>query len=358
MVAPEFMQAFILLGIVVVLVVVCILFQARPRPEAYSHEELTQIRIDRELAKEEVLEEKAHQLKGRARIHRRNRLILSARKDADLMLQSAQERWDARGRSIYGDAWDDPQDGNLPLRTLFNLPSQEIDLVREEAKRLLQPDWPRSDHFPLPFPPNDRPYADDGPRNGLGVEKRGNGMDGPQIMTAPACRELTYGDSSTLSKTDAYFVDTRFVHLPTPAIVPPLDFARLGNGTHSPSLPEIYQPPTAAAEGATCPKQNPGATTRRKNVHITAGPTTMTTAANDESTINSKQGGPDQSSLALSTSIQDPGLRYPRPPSIPPPKAKRDEEGIPLLGRKSLSARLANFTAAGTTGRVVPIELV
>lgn len=46
------MQAFILVGVVVVFVVVCILFQGRPRPEAYSQEELTQIRIDRELAKE------------------------------------------------------------------------------------------------------------------------------------------------------------------------------------------------------------------------------------------------------------------------------------------------------------------
>lgn len=34
------------------LVVVCALFQKRPRPDAYSHEELSQIRIDRELAKE------------------------------------------------------------------------------------------------------------------------------------------------------------------------------------------------------------------------------------------------------------------------------------------------------------------
>lgn len=43
-------------------------------------------------------------------------MVLTARKDTGRLLQGAQERWDARGRSIYGDAWDDPQDGNVPLR--------------------------------------------------------------------------------------------------------------------------------------------------------------------------------------------------------------------------------------------------
>ena len=63
-----------------------------------------------------MLEEKAQRLKGRARIHRHNRMVLTARKDAGHLMQGAQERWDARGRSIYGDAWDSPQDENLPLR--------------------------------------------------------------------------------------------------------------------------------------------------------------------------------------------------------------------------------------------------
>lgn len=37
---------------VLILVVVCALFLRRSRPNAYSHDELNQIRIDRELAKE------------------------------------------------------------------------------------------------------------------------------------------------------------------------------------------------------------------------------------------------------------------------------------------------------------------
>lgn len=46
------MQAALLVVGLLFLVVVCALFQRRPRPDAYSHEELSQIRIDRELAKE------------------------------------------------------------------------------------------------------------------------------------------------------------------------------------------------------------------------------------------------------------------------------------------------------------------
>lgn len=46
------LQAALLVVGLFFLVVVCALFQRRPRPDAYSHEELNQIRIDRELAKE------------------------------------------------------------------------------------------------------------------------------------------------------------------------------------------------------------------------------------------------------------------------------------------------------------------
>lgn len=52
MVESGFQQAVLLVVGLLVLVVVCTLFQGRPRPDAYSQEELGQIRIDRELAKE------------------------------------------------------------------------------------------------------------------------------------------------------------------------------------------------------------------------------------------------------------------------------------------------------------------
>lgn len=51
MVETDLQAALLVVGLIF-LVVVCALFQRRPRPDAFSHEELGQIRIDRELAKE------------------------------------------------------------------------------------------------------------------------------------------------------------------------------------------------------------------------------------------------------------------------------------------------------------------
>lgn len=52
MVESGVMQAVVIVVGLTVLVMVCILFQGRPRPDAYSPEELGQMRIDREKAKE------------------------------------------------------------------------------------------------------------------------------------------------------------------------------------------------------------------------------------------------------------------------------------------------------------------
>lgn len=189
-------------------------------------------------------------------------------------------------------------------------------------------------------------------------------------MTAPACRGPTDESSSTPSNTDAPFIDTRFVHEPMPTIVPPLDFARLSIDVHSPFVREVPRVPTAATagahgrhsppdaiSGAMLPTQTPGSTSRRKKRDMSAGPMPTTAIASDENTVDD-QDRPDHSSSAPTSSIQDPGLIHPTPPRIPPPGANRDKEGVPPLGRESLSARLARFAAGGTTGRVVPTELV
>lgn len=203
--------------------------------------------------------------------------------------------------------------------------------------------------------------------------RKGDGQDEHQIMTAPACRWPSYS-SSTPTGTDTEFIDTafvdpRFVHPPTPAIVPPLDFTRLGTETYTPSVRGLSRLPAAATagtygeyplpdviSGAMCPMHMPGATPQRHKLRAVAGSTATTTAC-DKGAVDS-QNHPDHSRPAPTISTQDPGLRDPRPPSVPAPRAKREKEGVPLLGRQSLSARLARFAAAGTTGRVLPLELV
>lgn len=55
-------------------------------------------------------------------------MVLTGRKNTGRLLESAQELWDAKGRSIYGDAWDAPEDEILPLRYKQN--------AREPPKKL------------------------------------------------------------------------------------------------------------------------------------------------------------------------------------------------------------------------------
>ncbi|CAM9237127.1 unnamed protein product [Ectocarpus sp. 12 AP-2014] len=350
MVESGLMQAVVIVVGLTVLVMVCILFQGRPRPNAFSPEQLGQLRIDREMAKEALLEEKAQRLKERARIHRHNRLVLTARKSAGRLLHGAQERWDARGRSIYGDAWDDPHDGNVPLRTLFNLPKEEIDSIREEASRLLESQRPAGDFSLLPTPPGQQRRARDGSASSVS-RTTDFAKEDHRAMTAPARRGPAYGSSR--SPTAAPFVDSRFVHLSTsPAVVPPLDLARLNND------------PSQLRSGDTCsysaakggemlrdrlPTQDGNPNSRhRMRVQAHNSPTSDHTTR-DEQDLH---GGP-----AVISSFQAPGLTRPKPPAIPFPRAKPETESKEL-GRESLSARLARLAAGRTPGRVVPVELV
>ncbi|CAM9310696.1 unnamed protein product [Ectocarpus sp. 4 AP-2014] len=347
MVESGLMQAVVIVVGLTVLVMVCILFQGRPRPNAFSPEQLGQLRIDREMAKEALLEEKAQRLKERARIHRHNRLVLTARKGAGRLLHGAQERWDARGRSIYGDAWDDPHDGNVPLRTLFNLPKEEIDSIREEASRLLESEWPASDFSSLPTPPGQQRRARDGSASSV----RRTTANDHRAMTAPVRRGPATGNGR--SPTAAPFVDSRFVDLSTsPAVVPPLDFARLNNDPSKLRPGDTWS--YSAAKGGEMlrdrlPTQNGIPNSRhRMRVQARCNPASGHTTRDDQEL----HGGP-----AVISSFQAPGLTHPEPPAVPFPRAKLETESKEL-GRESLSARLARLAAGRTSGRVVPVELV
>ncbi|CAN0119746.1 unnamed protein product, partial [Ectocarpus fasciculatus] len=276
------------------------------------------------------------------------------------LLHGAQERWDARGRSIYGDAWDDPHDGNVPLRTLFNLPKEEIDSIREEASRLLESEWPASDFSSLPTPPGQQRRDRDGAASS--VRRRTDAAkDDHRAMTAPARRGPAYGNGGSPT-TGAPFVDSRFVHLSTsPTVVPPLDFARLNNDPSK--LPPGDAWPYSAAKGGEILHDrlptldqdgNPKARHRirkhpaERRLHARNSPASGHTTFDDQEL----HVGP-----AVISSFQAPGLTHPRPPAVPVPRAKPETESKEL-GRESLSARLARLAAGRTPGRVVPVELV
>lgn len=51
--------------------------------------------------------------------------------------QEQDENWHqmmARGRQVYGDAWDNPSDGSIPLQTLMTMHKDELYAIRHEAQ--------------------------------------------------------------------------------------------------------------------------------------------------------------------------------------------------------------------------------
>lgn len=189
-------------------------------------------------------------------------------------------------------------------------------------------------------------------------------------MTASARRGPAYSRPST----DAPFVDTRFVHVPTPAIVPPLDFTRLndvGTSQHLQALPPPQM--TAATTGGGTPharnpilrdaqpeETNPMQTYRhqpRQNPDRSIALATKNIVS-DGITYDGQE-LPNHRSPASKILFQEPGLSHPKPPDIPAPREKREMQGVGLR-RESLSARLARLSAGGSSGmgRVVPMELV
>lgn len=59
--------------------------------------------------------------------------LLTARQRTDDE-QMAWERKMARGKSIYGDAWDHSVDGNVPIGTLMNMKKQDLVEIQAEAR--------------------------------------------------------------------------------------------------------------------------------------------------------------------------------------------------------------------------------
>ncbi|CAN0492722.1 unnamed protein product, partial [Phaeothamnion confervicola] len=89
------------------------LAHCRPHvPQILTAEQLDELRIRREAEREALLEEEVGKLQARVSLHRHNRLVLTARRETAALVEEGEERWDARGRQVYGDAWDNAVDGN------------------------------------------------------------------------------------------------------------------------------------------------------------------------------------------------------------------------------------------------------
>jgi len=89
---------------------------------------------------------------------RQRRAMLTARKDIvkeeeQQLIEDGISQYDAKGRLLYGDAWDTAVDGQIPLRELLSLPEEELRLLRVEAYKQIAEWEQRKKAQGIPDPP-------------------------------------------------------------------------------------------------------------------------------------------------------------------------------------------------------------
>lgn len=134
-------KAVLLCVSIFLIMVACSVCRLPRRKRMFTNAELDEIRVRKEEEKELLLESKIEQLQQRKRLHTHNRMVLTARLEVEKLAdESGTAMWDAKGRTIYGDAWDvGDANGGIPLKELFNMPESELRAARiEAANRVMQ----------------------------------------------------------------------------------------------------------------------------------------------------------------------------------------------------------------------------
>lgn len=194
------------------------------------------------------------------------------------------------------------------------------------------------------------------------------------MRTASARR----GPASSRPFPGAPYVDTRFVHAPSPVVVPQLDFTRLNNNAADFPVAPYHEgeprPRKAAAaagrirrvddshdarlHGGNSPRSIERM--RRENWSPNSKRVTAQAAAPsgpNDITAGGQQLLPEHRRTFIAASLQEPGLTHPKPPDVPVTRAVTAPKGAGSE-RESLSARLARLATIGDAARVVPLDLV
>jgi len=131
--------------LVFVLSIVCA-FCCRWNPRRRASREVV-ARWKQKLAKqeEERIESKITQLKRRLKATQLERQVHSAKAEEEVNMIELTSAQDERGRALYGEAWDQAVDGNVPLKDLFSLDPTELKKIKIAAyAKVLHDDAERS----------------------------------------------------------------------------------------------------------------------------------------------------------------------------------------------------------------------
>jgi hypothetical protein len=111
-------QAVLVVGGIFLLIVVWSLCHAfTQRQRMFTPLELDEIRLRHEEERAALVDERIVALEACKRLHTYNVQILTARTETDRMVDEAGGgAFDAKGRAVYGEAWDTATNGQLPLK--------------------------------------------------------------------------------------------------------------------------------------------------------------------------------------------------------------------------------------------------
>ncbi|GMH70347.1 hypothetical protein TL16_g05389 [Triparma laevis f. inornata] len=106
----------------------------QPSPRSYlTQEELDDARLRRESTKEGRIKQQMKRLEKRLRGSRMRKAAINSAQETERLLEKRKDEWDVKGKAVYGEAWEESVDGNMPMKDLFSLPPDELREIKIEA---------------------------------------------------------------------------------------------------------------------------------------------------------------------------------------------------------------------------------
>jgi len=130
----ESLVIYVLGTVCLVLVVLAFLgFKLRSERNYLTDEERNDLMLRKEKKRENIIKTKMKKLEMKLRSSKVRKKIIETTQETEKLIQDKKVEWDEKGKAVYGDQWDGGENGNVPMRDLFDLPADELREVKIEA---------------------------------------------------------------------------------------------------------------------------------------------------------------------------------------------------------------------------------
>lgn len=130
---------YIFLAAFIAVIFFCLLYCIKkicPRVDMYSPLELDEIRLERAQDREGKLAMKIDKMKSKLANLRKTRTEVQTRKDIAANIEDRVDKFNAKGRAVYGDAWEG-KNGAVPIRELVKIPESDVRAMQMEAQAIV-----------------------------------------------------------------------------------------------------------------------------------------------------------------------------------------------------------------------------